>query len=290
MRIDEAINKYLKKVKNENRAGTYNYYFSHLNTIKNFILENGIDDINNLPDDFYNNFVDSQKEKKLSNRTINKRIELLIRILKYNKIHYDFFYERKLKENVKTFEKIDDDDLKKIMNYMYRLSYDLINLTYKIIIMLLFDTGVRINELLNIERVNINLDLQSILLTTTKTGRYRYCYFTDFTKILLQEYLKNKVDHNYLLHNYRRDVVMTYRGIKCFLNNIKKECNIIKLNPHMFRHTFATLLIDNGANIYDVMRLLGHTSVRTTEIYLHNNEKKNFEKYIQYHLTIDKII
>lgn len=195
-----------------------------------------------------------------------------------------------MREEYKTYDKIDEKDLKKIMNYMYKLEYDLVNLTYKLVIMLLFDTGVRINELLNIKRENVNIDNQSILLTITKTGKSRYCYFTEFSKILLAEYLKHYIEHGYLLHNYNTNRKLTYRSVRCLMERIKKECNIKKLHPHMFRHTFATLLINNGANVYDVMRLLGHTSVRTTEIYLHNNEKRNLEKYKKYHVSVNELL
>lgn len=291
MILQEAIEHYLKKVKLRCRERTYDYYYSHLNNILNYFNSQDVYTVGNVNNELIYKFINYQKKKKLSNRTINKRITAFKQVLKYNDLYFISLDKiENLRVEHKTYSMFNESELKKIMNYMYKLPTDNYNLTFKLFIMLSFDTGVRINELLNIERKNINMDQQSILLTTTKTGVERYCYFTEFTKILLVEYINISVDHNYLFHNFKRNERLTYRTVRCFIDRMKLETKINKITPHMFRHTFATLLVDNGADVYSVMRLLGHTSVRTTEIYLHNNQKKNLENYNKYHEDINKYL
>lgn len=282
MRVKELIEKFLEKVLLENHFETYMCYCSHLRCFMIFCEEFNIVDIDDLNENIYLNFVKYCKNKNLCNRTINKRYRLFLQVLKYNKINVYNLENKSLKEKFVRFDMFDKVDLKKIMNYVYNLKNDPINLTHKLTVFLLASTGVRINELLNIKRENINLSDNSILLITTKTDVERYVFFDKYTAELIKEYLKFECNSEYLLFNFLRNEKYTYRSCICFLNKMKKDLNIKKLHPHMFRHTFASNLVLNEAPLFMIQKLLGHSSIRTTEIYVHlnnDNLKKCYDKY-----------
>ena len=135
---------------------------------------------------------------------------------------------------------------------------------------------------MNIKRENINLSDNSILLIITKTDVERFVFFDKYTAELIKEYLKFECNSEYLLFNFLRNEKYTYRSCVCFLNKMKKDLNIKKLHPHMFRHTFASNLVLNEAPLFMIQKLLGHSSIRTTEIYVHlnnDNLKKCYDKY-----------
>ncbi len=287
MEIKNLFINYLKKVELENKPQTYICYSNHLKQLLKFCNERNLIKVEDLSNSFYDEFLVYARLKKWKNRTINKRIQLFKSACINSKITFDFFDNKKLKEDFVRFHSFREDELKKLMNYIYQLSDEPVELTFKLVLLLLLDTGVRINELLHIERDNISLEDNSILLTTTKTSQERVVFFNKFTADYIKKYLDLKVNNKILLYNFRRNEPLNYRAVQCFFNKLKKELNIKLLHPHMFRHTFATNLINNDAPIYMVQLLLGHTSIRTTEIYLHlsqNKLKQTYDHYSTYHI------
>lgn len=283
MKLEKIFNDYLNKQSLFVRNDTYMCYKSHLRCVLNACDIINVLDTDDITECFYFDLIEYFKLKNLTHRTINKRIQYLIAALKMSGFNYSFFNEKKLKENYVRFEVVETEDMKKIINYLYKIDEsNEIEFTHKLAVMLLITTGIRSKELLNIEVNNINLESQFILLTYTKTGDERIVFFDKYTKELLRKYIELVKEKKYLLYNFKRNERYTYRSLTCFIQRIKKECNIKKLHPHMFRHSFATRLIDNHAEITDVSALLGHSSVRTTMIYVHKNVNKLKRAYDEY--------
>lgn len=158
-----------------------------------------------------------------------------------------------------------------------------------LIIELLYATGLRVSELIEIKIKDINFNNRSII-TLGKGKVERIVYFGYYAEEILKKYingfrkkyLKNK-NHDFLFINKDGDKISD-RGIRLILDNILKRVTIkIKISPHSLRHTFATHLLDNGCDIKVVQELLGHKHLSTTEIYTHISNEKLREVYFKCH-------
>lgn len=283
MQLNNLINNKLNDVRLNLSKGTLNFYISHTNHFLNWCDRESIVTTSDLTDDKLLSYIEYNKET-CTNATINKRIGILKRVYEFSQIDNPFLFSiGKLKENKKTFNMISDSDSKKIIKYCNTLTED--KLMYKALIFLLFDTGARINEIMNIEIKNINFKENEILLTTTKTDNDRYVYFLNDTAEILKEIINKKITTKYLLFNILKNRQINYDDVRYFMRHLKSELDINMLHPHMFRHTFATKWLENGADLFSVMKVIGHTNIETTERYIHmstkltkKNYKKNFKR------------
>lgn len=154
---------------------------------------------------------------------------------------------------------------------------------------MLYTTGMRASELINIKIKDISISRKEILITG-KGNVDRYCYLTDALVDNIQTYLvsirpnllsKSGIIYEELFINYK-GTPLTSRGLRVVLKSIiEKSGETYNLHPHVLRHAFATSLLNNGADLRSVQELLGHKNLKTTQIYTKvSNEilRKNFEK------------
>lgn len=145
----------------------------------------------------------------------------------------------------------------------------------RLILEMLFATGLRVSELSNIKIKDIDFSEREIKIMG-KGSKERFVFYNKECAIVLDSYLKecrnkllNHKDSEYLFINHLGDK-LTDRGIRLIIDKIvKKSCIKSKVSPHTFRHTFATMLLNEGCNIKSVQELLGHSSLGTTGIYTH---------------------
>ena len=145
----------------------------------------------------------------------------------------------------------------------------------RLILEMLFATGLRVSELSNIKIKDIDFSEREIKIMG-KGSKERFVFYNKKCAIVLDSYLKecrskllNGKDSEYLFINHLGDK-LTDRGIRLIIDKIvKKSCIKSKVSPHTFRHTFATMLLNEGCNIKSVQELLGHSSLGTTGIYTH---------------------
>lgn len=145
----------------------------------------------------------------------------------------------------------------------------------RLILEMLFATGLRVSELSNIKIKDIDFSEREIKIMG-KGSKERFVFYNKECSIVLDSYLKecrskllNSKDSEYLFINHLGDK-LTDRGIRLIIDKIvKKSCIKSKVSPHTFRHTFATMLLNEGCNIKSVQELLGHSSLGTTGIYTH---------------------
>ncbi|KKP37907.1 MAG: Tyrosine recombinase XerC [Candidatus Peregrinibacteria bacterium GW2011_GWA2_33_10] len=164
------------------------------------------------------------------------------------------------------------------------------------LIEVLYSTGLRVSELVSLNRSQINLKTKEF--TVRGKGRKNRLVFLSSRSIsYLQDYLDTRED-NYepLFINYSRKkrhfppnkpeeaLRLTAYSIQEMIRLRAKEAGIMKkVTPHTIRHSYATELLLNGADIRSVQELLGHASISTTQIYTHITDKKLREVHKQYH-------
>ena len=217
------------------------------------------------------------KDDGYSANTINKHISHLKRLFRFNDIDSDIFKIKKIKEKFVTFGTCEDDPEEVIKNILPILS-----LQNKLIVVLLYDTGVRLNELLNIEYDHVDWDNRYILLTTTKTGRQRYIFFTKEFKKLATTFRKN---HNskWLFYNVKNGEQLKKSAIESLFARIRRKLGIRNFSPHRLRHSLSTEMYSNGCDLIQICSILGHSNVNTTRRYIHPDLKKELDNYDKYH-------
>lgn len=214
----------------------------------------------------------------VSNKTINKCIKLLRQVYKHHKIVNDDLTDFKLlKEKHVAKKVIKVNELKAIFKYLDNMQDRGNAATYKMITYILYDTGIRPNELLNIEKNNIDLEKRFLYLETTKTGIPRHVFMSQEITIRLKENLKINNNSKYLFYNNLRNRQFNRNDLKSFWRRVKKATNISVLNSYMFRHTYITDLIDLNVPLVVVQNQAGHSKISTTMIYYHNSTKVQAE-------------
>ena len=156
---------------------------------------------------------------------------------------------------------------------------------------ILYGTGIRVSECANLTIEAIDFD-SSVLLVHGKGNKDRYVPFGSFAADALKEYLENgrallmekyHKEHPYVFVNHHGEQI-TSTGIEYVLNQlIKKSTLNSDIHPHMLRHTFATHLLNNGADMRTVQELLGHANLSTTQIYAHVTKESLQKNYRTFH-------
>ncbi|WP_258878700.1 tyrosine-type recombinase/integrase [Candidatus Xianfuyuplasma coldseepsis] len=280
--MNQALDNFLKLKEATFKPETVRYYKGKIPTIKKFM---GNLDVEEVTDVDIADFLLKLKERnpEISKRTQRKYVDIIMSIVNKGKKEADKLKFTRPKPVLKKIKKVSDENIALILNYyVSNLSYAN-NHKYYLLINLLLDTGVRINELVNIKMKNINLSMNSIHLDVTKTDSDRTVYFSDRTRQILLSYINKHIDgHEYLFYSQdgkghiHRDSV--YKSIA----RLQKRLNIKQsISPHKFRHAFATKLLRKTGDIEVVRQLLGHKHLETTQIYLDYEDeylKKVYDK------------
>ena len=153
-----------------------------------------------------------------------------------------------------------------------------------LILEMLYGTGVRVGELVNIKVKDIDLSTKSILILG-KGNKERIVTYGEYCSDALITYLNdgyhrlNIKNEEYLFLN-KNGGVITERGVRYVLEQIIKRTSLNKnISPHMLRHSFATHLLNGGCDLITVQKLLGHESIKATQIYTHVTTDRLKEVY-----------
>ena len=153
---------------------------------------------------------------------------------------------------------------------------------------LLYATGLRISELINLEFKNIDLN-DCILRVMGKGSKERIIPLSDiaikFLKIYVKDYrqslVKNDINNFVYLNNHGKK--MTRQGVFKIIKKRSLEIGLKKdISPHTLRHSIATHMLENGADLRIIQEFLGHESISTTQIYTHLSNKKLKNDYMEY--------
>lgn len=190
----------------------------------------------------------------------------------------------KFKETIILPRIIPREEIEQLLNYIYASISSLSGIQYKhtlrdaSVIEVFFATGARVYEISNIRAENINLNSGLIrIMGKGRKERYIQISNTAVLDILRKYYAENEPEikkSGYFFINNRGNRY-TEQSIRLMLKKYTLKAGIQrKITPHMFRHSFATYLIEEGVDVSCVQQILGHSSIKTTQIYIHVAAKK----------------
>lgn len=156
----------------------------------------------------------------------------------------------------------------------------------KVILEILYATGIRAAELTNLKLTDVDQQMM-MLKVRGKGNKERIVPYGAFAQSAIEDYLvlreTRKIDHDYLLIN-NRNAPLTERGVRYVLDQIvKRASGSNEIHPHKLRHTFATHLLNNGADLRTVQDLLGHVNLSTTGKYTHVTKEHLRKSYLNAH-------
>ena len=272
--MNEFLN-YLKDERNYSDKTILNYKMD-LENFYNYINKKKT---KKIKFDFLEEYIENLSQKKYSTKSIQRHISSLKSYFKflYNKNYINVNPAELLclpKNEIKLPNYLTIIDLEKI----YELD---LSLRDKLIVELLYSTGIRLSELVNIKISDINFYDKTIKVLG-KGNKERYVLFGSVCSKLLKEYINNE-NRVYLLLN-KNGNKLSERGVEYIIEKIFKSVNVhAKLTPHTLRHTFATHMLDNGCDLVTVQKLLGHSDLSTTSIYTHISNEHLRTTYLQTH-------
>lgn len=232
---------------------------------------------------------------KYKNSSISKNLSALRSFYRYlvikGKIGKNIFnsiHNPKKEKKLPNF--LSETDMEVILNFPSHIKYIENNHTKRdlLIIEMLYDTGCRVSELVNIKLKDIDYGECSIRVIG-KGSKERIVYYGEYTKETLEKYL---VERDIILNNRNSEYLFVSKNnatitprrvaqiIEVIIQNLAIKNNV---TPHTLRHTFATHLLNHGADLRSVQELLGHSSLSTTQIYTHVSNERLRKVYLETH-------
>lgn len=286
----------------ENHLNNFYEYLSYkeysLNTIesyrkdlKQFEIYCKNKDLNEIDYNFLRSYLTFLYDKNYTSKSISRHISSLKSFFKYL-IQNDVIKVNPmiLISNPKVIKTLPNymnyNDLEKVLSIPDK--NDVLGLRNALILELLYSSGIRVSELVNIKLSDIDFSNNRILILG-KGNKQRFVLYGKVCSDLLNDYLNKsrnlllKKENNYLLLNKFGNKI-TDRAIRMIIDDVvKKSCLKLKISPHTFRHTFATHLLNEGADLKIVQELLGHENISTTGIYTHVSNERLRKTYLDSH-------
>lgn len=296
MEVEDVIQSYVDFLTNQKMYSnhTVSAYLNDINIFNKYVIDEDYT-LFSVDTTVIRNFLENQLLDGISKRSLKRRLVSLKglytfmkekNIIKVNpficitspktdKNLPDFLYEEEIK-------KLFLENAKRQDPYMSR---------DQAIIELLFASGLRVSELCSIKLNNIQLK-QRFIRVLGKGKKERIVPFSLSAQSAIDMYMKtlrmdliqkknSKHDNHLFLNEYGNP--LTSRGVQYILNSIENKLGLgMDLHPHKFRHTFATTMLDRGADLRTIQEILGHESLSTTQVYTHISSKRMKEDYSKY--------
>ncbi|MFV0395311.1 MAG: site-specific tyrosine recombinase XerD [Coprobacillaceae bacterium] len=267
-------------------------YMRDLIDYTNFLGENrSIDKIENTTIKDVEAYIKSL-HSKVSSRTVSRRIVSLrnyyVFLTKENILeknimsHFDL---PKTKQYLPTV--LSEEEIREVLDSIEVV--DPISSRNRCMMELLYATGVRVSELTALTLAQINVNMQYIKVIG-KGNKERLVPMTPYVSQMIKKYLEK--DREFFLPNLDSSYVfltkkgkpLTREHVYQIVQKVADNCDVNKhFSPHSLRHTFATHLLENGADLRSIQELLGHSDINTTTVYTHISNKKLQKEYQQFH-------
>ena len=278
----ENVHKFLDYLKYEKGFSDYTVksYATDLKEFYDFALEEKVDV------ELVRKYLRKLYEDKYSTRSISRKVSTLKSYFKYLEsvgVIKDNFMRLisnpKIEKTLPNY--LNYDDLERLLAFPDRSNK--YGLRDALILEMLYSSGIRVSELANMKLKDIDFKERKILILG-KGNKERYVYYGSKCAELLDKYLK--LDHRespYLLIGKRSDR-LNEREIRSIVTDTAKKAGIeVHVSPHTLRHTYATHMLNDGADLKSVGDLLGHESLSTTQIYTHVSNERLRQVYLSAH-------
>ena len=283
-------NKFIKYLSAEKRFSehTITSYSTDLDQFSIFLSEEHqiSNEVSEISFQIVRSWIASLLEKGVTPRSVNRKISTLKTYFKFL-IRENIILESpmlkivapKSKKRLPVF--IEENQIENLLNEV-EFDEGFIGERDKLIIELFYVTGIRLSELINIKIFDINFS-NSLIKVLGKRNKERLIPLSINIVNELQTFVKKHNLNNYLFTNLGGTKVYTklvYRVVKKYIGKIS---SVNKKSPHILRHTFATHMLNNGADINAIKELLGHANLSATQVYTHNTIEKLKTVYKQAH-------
>lgn len=268
-------------------------YKNDLEVYRHFLKGKRIEKVDEITSDDIKDFLKIRNEEETTtiahNLTVIKNFHAYLIKEKIVKENVSEFIERpKLKKSIP--KALSMDDIDNLLNITLKTPFDYRN---KAMLELMYGCGLRVSELVNLEVHDIDMS-NCIVRIMGKGSKEREIpigeYAIHYLNLYLQErekLLKNKSCDKLFLNNHGQG--MTRQGFFKNLKGILREKGLNEnISPHTLRHSFATHLLNRGADLRSIQEMLGHSDISTTKIYTKVNDEKVLEDYRTYHLRSKK--
>lgn len=292
---DKYIAPFLRYLRFEKRysAHTAEAYQTDLRDFEDYInLQYDIQALQDVLFVHIRSWLAALKEQDLSAKTIKRKISALKSFYKFQIKIGEVIENPMVKVVAPKVSKrlpvyIKENDIDALRTSMAAYSEDWKSFNAYVIINLFYATGMRLSELIHLKESNIDVGRKQIKVLGKGNKERNIPIGNDLISIL-EEYIREK---RKAFHPLPEELLVTEKGKKLYSKYtyllVKKHLETIptldKKSPHVLRHTFATHLVNNGAEINAVKELLGHSSLSATQVYTHNSIEKLKEVYKKAH-------
>lgn len=279
---------YLKYERKLSNNTIMNYHYD-LNKFYSYLINNKITSFNDVTTNVISSYLDyiydSLDYSSISRNvtSINNFFNFLIinKIMSFNPC--SFIDRPKLKKRIPNT--LSEDEVDYLLDISLNNEFDYRN---KAMLELLYATGLRVSELINLTTRDVDFD-NALVRCFGKGNKERIVPLNDYAIYYLNLYLERrylliKNDKNDYLFLNNHGKKMTRQGFEYILGNILRAKDIKKeVTPHTLRHSFATHMLNRGADLRSIQLLLGHSDITTTKIYTHVSNEKIKNDYKKYH-------
>jgi integrase/recombinase XerC len=280
--MDASRNSFLEYLQYEKRFSNHTVlaYSNDLEQFSAYIQKNhDVKELSDIDHTLIRSWIVSMMNEKLNPRSVNRKITTLKTFYKY------LLRQQVVKENPmlkiqspKTSKRlpvfVEKDNMDELLEKI-EFGSDFDGQRNKLIVELLYATGMRLSEMINLKRVNVDLG-GSQLKVLGKRNKERIIPFNDRLRKQIEVYLKQDevktAEYLFVTKNGKKLYEkFVYRVVHRYLSEVT---SIHKKSPHVLRHTFATHMLNNGADLNAIKELLGHANLSATQVYTHNTVEK----------------
>ncbi len=265
-------------------------YFKDLLDYNDYLSQNNIKSPEKIKKEHINQYI-KLLSKNLDSRSVNRHIVSIKSFHKY--LNRQGIVKENVTSNIENLKTgiylpkvLTTDEVNKLLNIKPQTALEYRN---KAMLELMYASGLRVSELVNLTLDDINIEM-AITRCIGKGNKERMIPLGDMALEALELYiniyrsqlLKKTITNKLFINNHGKGI--TRQGFFMILNKISEEQGIKKIiSPHTLRHSFATHLLERGADLRSIQELLGHSDISTTQIYTHIATDKIKEEYDNFH-------